>query len=361
MKKKFVITVTAAVAAGMMAGCSSQLSNEYVTVTQYKGLEVPQATTSVEEVTDEQVEQQIQNTLSIYAERKEVTDRAAQEGDIVNIDYTGYLDGEKFDGGSATGADLELGSGSFIGATDDYAGFEEQIEGHNAGDEFDIQVQFPDPYTMNPDMSGAVAEFHIVLNSIAVEEVPELTDEWVKENSEDSETVEEYREEIRASLEEEQEETVDSELASSVQSALLEKIEVKSYPEDKVNEQINQLTDTYSQMAEMYGMEMDEFLETYMQMTEEDFNAQVKEAAQTAVAFDEAVNLIAKKQHLELSDEEYEEKALEYAQAAGMDDVEAYEEQVGEDLLKTAILREVVMDYLVDECIQVEQTESSAE
>ena len=80
-----------------------------------------------------------------------------------------------------------------------------------------------------------------------------------------------------------QEAAIDSELASSVQSALLEKIEVKSYPEEEVNKQIKQLTDTYAQMAEMYGMEMDEFLETYMQMTEDDFNAQAKEAAQTSV------------------------------------------------------------------------------
>ena len=361
MKNRFVCAALAAAVAGMLAGCGSELSNEYVTVTQYKGLEVPQASASVEEVTDEQVDQMIQGTLSTYAEREEVTDRTAQEGDIVNIDYTGYIDGEAFEGGSAQGTDLELGSGYFIGATDDYAGFEEQIEGHSAGDEFDIQVQFPDPYDRNPDMAGVVADFHIVLNSIAVENVPELTDEWVKENSEKSQTVDEYREEIRSDLEKEQEDAVQSELVSAVQSALLEKIEIKSYPEEAVNEQIAQLTDTYTQMAEMYGMELGELLETYMGMTEEDFNAQAKEAAQTSAAFDEAVKLIAKKQHLELSDKEYEEKALEYAQAAGMDDVESYEEQVGEDLLRQVILREVVMDYLVDECIQVEQTESSAE
>ena len=122
----------------------------------------------------------------------------------------------------------------------------------------------------NPDMSGAVADFHIVLNSIASETVPELTDEWVKENSEGSETVEEYREEVRTALEEEQQAAVDSELASSVQNALIEKIEVKAYPEDAVNEQIAQLTDMYTTMAEMYGMDLGEFLESYMQMTEED-------------------------------------------------------------------------------------------
>ena len=94
MKKKSVIVMSAAAVAGLLAGCSGELSNEYVTVTQYKGLEVPQATYSAEEVTDEQVDQMIQSTLSAYAEREEVTDRAAQEGDIVNIDYTGYLDGD---------------------------------------------------------------------------------------------------------------------------------------------------------------------------------------------------------------------------------------------------------------------------
>ena len=356
MKNRSGCAVIAVVAAGLLAGCSGELSNEYVTVTQYKDLEVPQATSAVEEVTDEQVDQMIEGTLSAYAVREDVTDRAAREGDIVNIDYTGYLNGEAFDGGSDQGAELELGSGAFIGATEDYAGFEEQIEGHNPGEEFDIQVQFPDPYTRNPDMSGAVADFHIVLNSIASETVPELTDEWVKENSEGSETVEEYREEVRTALEEEQQAAVDSELASSVQNALIEKIEVKAYPEDAVNEQIAQLTDMYTTMAEMYGMDLGEFLESYMQMTEEDFNAQVKEAAQQTAVFDEAVKLIAAKQHLEPSDEEYNEKALEYAQSAGMEDVEAYEEQVGEELLRTVILREAVMDYLVDECIQVEQT-----
>ncbi len=359
MKKKLISVMLAAALAGTLAGCSGELSNEYVTVTQYKGLEVPQPAQT--EVTDDQVEQTIESNLAVYAGREAVTDRPAQTGDIVNIDYTGYLDGEAFDGGSEEGAELELGSGSFIGATEDYAGFEEQIEGHTPGEEFDIQVQFPDPYTMNPDMSGAVADFHIVLNSIEVETVPELTDEWVQENSEDSDTIDEYREEIRAQLEETNEASIRSELSASVQNALLEKIEVKEYPEDVVDEQIEELTATWTQMAEMYGMEFTDFLTTYMQTTEEQFNEDVKTAAQNTAAFDEAVKLIAEKQNLEPTEEEYEEKIAEYAQEAGTDDVEAYKEEVGEDRLKTVILREVVTDYLVDECIQVEQTDSSAE
>ena len=267
------------------------------------------------------------------------------------------MDGEAFDGGSAEGTDVQLGSGTFIAATDDYAGFEEQIEGHKAGEEFDITVQFPDPYSRNTEMSGAVAEFHIVLNSVSEMVKPELTDEWVQENSDESETVDEYREEVRSQLEENTEATVQSELESSVQSALLDKTEVKEYPQEEVDALVQQMTDYYTQLASMYGAELNEFLETYMQVTEEDFTAQLEESARQSVALDEAMKLIAEKQRLEPTDEEYKEKMSEYAEDTGTDDVDAYIEQVGEDTLKTAILREVVTDYLVDECIQVEQTD----
>ena len=355
MKKKLLNVMLAAAVAVSLAGCSGELSNEYVTVTQYKGLEVPQPA-QPEEVTDDQVEQTIESNLSASATQEPV-DRAAQNGDIVNIDYTGYIDGEAFDGGSAEGTDVQLGSGTFIAATDDYAGFEEQIEGHKAGEEFDITVQFPDPYSRNTDLSGVVAEFHIVLNSVSELVTPELTDEWVQENSDESKTVDEYREEVRSQLEENTEASVQSELESSVQSALMDKVEVKEYPQEEVDALVQQMTDYYTQLASMYGADLSEFLETYMQVTEEDFNAQLEESARQSVALDEAMKLIAKKQHLEPTDEEYEEKMTEYATEAGTDDVDAYIEQVGEDTLKTAILREAVTDYLVDECIQVEQTD----
>lgn len=358
MKKKIISVLLAAALAASLAGCSGELSNEYVTISQYKGLEIPQPA-SAEEVTDEQVEQAIESNLSANSTQKEIEGRAAQTGDVVNIDYTGTIDGEKFDGGSATGTDLELGSNTFIGATDDYAGFEEQIVGHNKGDEFDITVQFPDPYQQNTEMSGAVAKFHIVLNSISEIVMPELTDEWVKEVSEESETVDEYRKEIRTQLEDNMQASVDSELVSSVQSALLEKVEVKEYPEDRMEELTKQMTDYYTQLAGMYGLELGEFIETYLQTTEDDFNTKIKESVQQSVALEEALKLIAEKQHLEPSDKEYEEGIAKYAEEAGFDDVEAYTEQVGEEELKTAVLRDKVTDYLVDKCIQVEQSDAS--
>lgn len=357
MKKKLIAVILAAALAGTLAGCSGELSNDYVTVKQYKGLEVPQPTPA-EEVTDDQVDQVIQSNLDAYSQTEDVTDRAAETGDIVNIDYTGYIDGTAFDGGSAEGADLELGSNTFIGATDNYKGFEEQIVGHQVGDEFDITVQFPDPYSGNSDLSGAVADFHIVLNSISKKVTPELTDEWVKENSDKSETVDEYKEEIRSQIEENTNASVESELESSVQSALMDNVEVKKYPEDRVEELTQQMTDYYTQLAGMYGVELGEFVETYMQMSEDDFNAQIDDSVRQGVALEEALKLIAEKKHLEPTEEEYEKGFKEYAEQAGYDDVDEYTEQVGEEELKAAILRDKVTDYLVDNCIQVEQTDT---
>lgn len=355
MKKKMIAMILAAAVAGTLAGCSNELSNEYVTVTQYKGLEVSQVEDA--EVTDEQVEQVIQTNLESTAEKAAVTDRAAEMGDWVNIDFTGYMDGVAFDNGSAQAQDLQLGSGSYIGASGDYAGFEDQIAGHQTGEEFDITVQFPENYT--EEMAGKVADFHIVLNEIYTENVPELTDEWVQSNSEDSENVDQYREEVRKQLEEQAEASVQSQLRSLVQEALLENIEVEKYPEDVVNKQIEEMETYYTQMAAMYGVELADFIETYLQTTEDDFNARIKEAAQQTAALDQAVLLIAEKENLEPSDEEYEEQVKEYAEQAGMTDVDAYKEQVGEDVLKNAIRIDVVTDYLVEECIQVEESDTA--
>ena len=350
MKKNVIAAVLAAMTVLALAGCSSELSNEYVIVKQYKGLEVPK--TEKDEVADEEIDQAIQANLQGTADTLPVTDRAAQTGDWVNIDYVGTVDGVAFDGGTAQAQDLLLGSGGYIGASGDYEGFEDQIVGHNVGEEFDITVQFPENYS--PDMAGKVADFHITLNEIYVEDIPELTDEWVLANSEGAETVDEYREEIRGQIEESVDRQTESEMTEAVWDALMENVEVKEYPEDAVQQQVDQVKEQYVQIAELYGTTLEDLIETQFMMTEEDFNELLKESAQEAAVFDEAVKLIAKKEKLDLSDEEYEEKIAEYAKEYGVD-ADEYKEQVGEDRLKSTILREIVVEYLIDECVQVEQ------
>ena len=308
MKQKMIAMLLAAAVAGTLAGCGSkELSNEYVTVTKYKGLEV--AEVEAEEVTDEQVEQAIQSSLESTAEKAQITDRAAEMGDWVNIDFTGYVDGVAFDGGTAQAQDLQLGSGAYIGASGDYAGFEEQIAGHQTGEEFDITVQFPENYS--EEMAGKVADFHIVLNEIYAENVPDLTDEWVLANAQDVQTVDEYRQQIREQLEEQAETSRQSQLMSAVQTELLGNIDVKKYPDGVVDELIAQMEDYYTQMAAMYGVELSEFIQNYLGTTEDDFNAQLKESAEQTAAMDEAIKLIAEKQKLTPSAEEYEERMKE--------------------------------------------------
>lgn len=353
MKKRILALTMSVLMAASLAGCSKQLSNEYITIKQYEGLEVPKAETT--EVTDADVESMIQSNLNQAATTEEIKDRAAENGDTVNIDYKGSIDGVEFEGGAAEGADLELGSGSFIGATEDYKGFEEQIVGHKIGETFDITVQFPENYKNNPDMASKVAVFNIKLNKISVKKVPELTDEWVKSNSEKSKTVEEYKKEIKKTLEDSNKESVKSTLQNSVLEALVDQVDVKKLPEKDVNDQIDSIKNYYTQMAAMYGMEFEDFRDQMMQMTEDDFASESKKAAETAVTRKLACELIAKKKNLEPSDKEYEKQIKEYA---GDQDVDEFKEQVGEDVLKNTILQQKVAEYLAEKCVQVEQTET---
>lgn len=352
MKKKVVTAALCASMALSLAGCSSEVSNEYITVKNYKGLEVAQVEKT--EVTDTDVEDTIASYLAYDYEEVDITDRAAELGDTVDIDYVGSVDGVEFDGGTAEGASLELGSGSYIGAEGDYEGFEDQIVGHNIGEEFDITVKFPDDYA-GTDVAGKVANFHITLNRIYTTVEAELTDEWVCENSTESETVEEYKEEIRQELEESNEFTWMQEMQSAVLEALIAEVEITSLPEDEVEENYTQMSEYYQQMATMYGMEFADFLTNYMGMTEEDFEEQARAAAENFVVQGMALELIAEKENLTVSDEEYAEDVAVMAADYGYeDDIEGFEEAYGEELIRKTLTEEKVLEFLVDECIQVE-------
>ena len=146
--------------------------------------------------------------------------------------------------------------------------------------------------------------------------------------------------------------------AEDTEAALLDQIEVNKYPDGAVDEQVKQANDYYTQIAQMYGVELSDFITTYLKMTEDQFNKKIEDSAKQAVQLEEAVKLIAKKEKLEPSDKEYKKGMQEYADKAGAD-LDTYKEQVGEDVLKDAILRDKVLDYLVDNCVQVEQSDKN--
>lgn len=177
MKKQ---RVGAIVLAGMMVlsmtGCGNSKAkaySKYVTLGDYKGIEY---TKTVAEVTEDDIQSKLDSFVDGLAETNEVTDRAVEDGDIVNIDYVGTMDGEEFEGGSDTGYDLTIGSNSFID------GFETGLIGHNVGEEVSLDLQFPDPYPNNTDYSGKDVNFKVTINKISVKTTPELTDQLVKDN-----------------------------------------------------------------------------------------------------------------------------------------------------------------------------------
>lgn len=351
MKKK-MMTVAAVSTATMMflTGCQAkELSNEYVTVKEYKGVEV--AKVEKTDVTDEVVENKINSLLNDYATKEEVTDRAAELGDFVNIDYEGKKDGVAFDGGTAAGFELELGSNRFI------EGFETGVVGHQVGETFDLNLTFPEEYQAE-ELAGQEVVFTVTLNSISVKKVPELTDEFVKTNlSEDAETVKEYKKEVKEDMKEDSEETYEANLRNAVWTAVLEKAEVKKYPEEEIQKYSDMLRSQYESYASMYGVEFAEFLNTYMNgMDEETFNTQVKSAAETQVKSDLVRDLLAENVNIDTSEDAYQEKYEEVAELYGYEETEEFLTQMeaagNKESLDDLVLLQLVQDWVADHCKQ---------
>ncbi len=293
------------------------------------------------EVTDEDVDYEVNFTLEEAVEYVEVTDRAVEEGDQVNLDYTGYVDGEAFDGGADTGFDLVIGSGRFI------PGFEEGLIGANAGDELDVTVTFPDPYTNNEAMSGKEAVFKCKINSISEGVAPELTDEFVQTISETATTVDEFKADIRKQLEEHYANMYESEVQEVIWDAVFTSVTVETYPETIVAGLEDQLHESYVNQAEYYQTTVEELIAMYG-MTEETFNEYIHETACKIYVSNRIVEYIAEEQDLVPSDEEYQDAITKIAESYGYTSAEEILEYAKEDDLKMDVLTDIVIEWLVD-------------
>ena len=332
MKKRLAALFCATLAASMiLVGCqaSKGLETDNLKITQYKGVEVS-AADKPEKVTDDDVEQYIQSQLTSSATTTEVTDRAAQKGDTVDIAFVGTIDGEAFDGGSSDSYSLELGSGTMID------GFEDSIIGHNVGETFVWDGKFPDDY-QSTDLAGKACQFTITVNSISEQNVPELTDEWVANNSKSSKTVKEYKKEIKKTLEDQKQEDYDSTLKSEAWQAVVDNTTVQKYSkkqQEKIDEMKNSLIDSYKSYAV------------------ESFEQKVEEAAQESEKQTMIAEAIADKEKIKLDDKTYKKMLKEYAKTYGFEDGDAMEKAYSKDTLKEAMLTDLVKDWLVDNCIQ---------
>ena len=276
------------------------------TIEGYKGIEVKR---NVAPVSDDAVNSEIARIQDRNARTEEVTDRAAQLGDTVNIDYEGFKDGVAFAGGKADGHNLELGSGSFI------PGFEDQIVGHNVGESFDIELSFPADYHAE-ELAGAAVTFKINLNGISTKILPELDDDFAKDVSE-FDTMDEYKADVRAKLEADAAKRADADVENQIIEALTEKL-VAEIPEPMIVAETENFVRDYDNRLRMQGLKLDDYLK-YTGMSLDDIRAQMRPRAESQVKVRLALEKIAALENITATDEDVEAELSKLAEAYNME------------------------------------------
>ena len=256
MKKKLTVLAAGICALSLLlTGCSSEISNDYVTITKYKDVEIDKV--DADAVSDNDVEAQINSVLQSKSTTTEVTDRAAQTGDTVTIDYEGKKDGVAFDGGTATDAQLTLGSGQFID------GFEDGVVGHNIGDTFDLDLTFPENYG-NSDLAGQAVVFTVTVNYIQPAQDGEFSDEVISNFGIDGVTnEEELRQYAYDYLNENAQQNYETNVQQAVMDAFMANNTFTSVPEALVQKYSDAAESSITSMASAYGLGGGRFTQYY--------------------------------------------------------------------------------------------------
>ncbi len=277
-----------------------------IEISDYKGIKAPK---EVKEITDEDIEKQIEIIRKKNARIVSVDDRAAQMDDEVVIDFEGFFGDEAFEGGKGEDHPLRLGSGQFI------PGFEDQIVGHNIGDEFDVNVTFPEDYQMS-DYAGKEATFKCKLKSISYEELPEINDDLVKDATE-FDTVAEYKDDIKTKLEEAAVSQADSAFENAVMTALIEKVDAP-IPNCMYEQRIDALMRSFEQQLAQQGMDIKLYFQ-YTGMDMDSFRETYRDRAVSEVKLRLALEKIADLENIEISEEELNNGLGEIAAANNID------------------------------------------
>ncbi len=329
-----------------------ELYAEGVTLGDYIGIEYEYDLT---EVTDDDVQEQVDSFIESCDTYEEDLESAAEDGDTVNIDFTGTVDGEEYDGMSTDGEgyDLVLGSGSLI---DD---FEDQIVGHLPGETFDVEVTFPDDYGVD-ELNGQDAVFETTLNYIKITVEAEYSDELVAANT-DYSTMEEYEAAIRETLEESAESSALTSAQNVVMTSAINNATIENIPEDEVNELADTIVSELQEQAESYGIEYATLIYYYYGYEDEDeFYDYVVLVCEETVKEKMVVCAIAKAEGITIDADEEDAYVEEVAESYGVTADEVEETYSSEEIMYYT-LAEKVMDFLMDNAVQVESTDDEEE
>ena len=276
-----------------------------VKVNEYKGLKAVRKSAVVE---DAAVEAELNTLRERNGRLVEVEGRKAELNDTANIDFEGFVDEVAFEGGKGEGFDLLLGSGQFI------PGFEEQIVGHEIGEEFDVNVTFPEEYHAT-DLAGKAAVFKTKLNSLNAKELPELDDEFAKDVSE-FDTLDELKADIRKAMEERASQQAELEVENTLVDAVVASMEA-IIPEEMTENRIDELVRDFEGRMAQQGLQLATYLQ-YTGMEMESFRKTFREQAEQQVKIRLALEKVAEMENLTASDEEVEAELAKIAEAYKM-------------------------------------------
>lgn len=315
------------------------VSPEEVDINGYEGIKIVAKPT---EVTEELVNEEIEKVRDRNSRLVTVEDRPVKDGDITVIDFEGFVDGEAFEGGKAENFNLTIGSGQFI------PGFEEQIIGKSTGDEFTIDVTFPEEYQAE-ELAGKASQFKIKLHEIKEKELPEVDDEFVKDVS-DSETVDEYKEEIRKDIAKRLQDEADSDAERQIVEKLCELLEAE-IPEVMYENKQNDMLRDFDMQLRQQGLDLKTYIQ-YSGMSADDIKENYREVAEQRVKLRLALEKIAEKEGFtEVTDEDVEAEYNKLAEAYKME-ADKVKELIPAEALKKDIAVEKAMDFVKESAIK---------
>lgn len=328
--------------AELMAGIDVE---KCVTLGDYKGVTVEK---TIQSVTDEDVQNEIDNALANYPVE---VDQAAKEGDTVNIDYVGKIDGEEFDGGSDQGADLKLGSGKFID------GFEDGLIGARKGETRTLNLIYPEDYTQ--DLAGKAVEFTVTVNAVK-EPLSEPTDQWVADNIEGYDNIADYKAGIRSEQEENNEQTADNQVRYAAWTQVIDNCTINEYPETLVEvgkKLYEQQVETYAKYA---GMELDAYIES-SGLTQEEYQSNMEEYGKNVAAQALVCQAICDKEGFAIGDDDYQKALQDMLTEYGCTEDELIQ-TYGQDNVEQSIMLNRVSNLILENANVTEvQADSSAD
>lgn len=324
---------------------------DYVTLGEYKGLSV-----MIEPVviTEAEIEDSIKGEVELQDKFDKREDGVVQNGDVANIDYEGKKDGVAFDGGTAQGYDLTIGSGVFID------GFEDGLIGVKVGDTVDLDLTFPENYG-SADLAGQDVVFTVTVNY--VKEMPEITDELVSELSDGAySTVDGYREYMRGLLQEDKEEEQEYNIYMDLMTQLYNTCTINDYPQELVDYSVASMHQVYEDYAAMYGMTVEDMVSSFG-LTMDEFDEMIVENVKENLQQELILKAIAEQEDLLISEDEYATGTAGYAEQYGYGSAEEFEADYDRATIEMSLLIDKVMLFVKDNAIieEIEETEAETE